>query len=72
MDNKENLTKIKNMSSLAPRVMKVSWAFDKAAVADGAIAVKYKDLIAAANPAWRRGLQSRRPVGRVAGVVDMA
>ena len=48
MYNKENLTKIKKMSSLAPELMKAFWAFDKAAVAAGAIPVKYKELIAVA------------------------
>jgi AhpD family alkylhydroperoxidase len=48
MYNKENLTKIKNMNSLAPEVMKAFWAFDKASVADGAIPAKYKELIAVA------------------------
>jgi len=36
------------MNSLAPDVMKAFWAFDKAAVADGVIPVKYKELIAVA------------------------
>ena len=36
------------MDSLAPDVMKAFWAFDKAAVADGVIPVKYKELIAVA------------------------
>lgn len=36
------------MDDLAPQVMKAFWAFDKAAVADGAIPVKYKELIAVA------------------------
>lgn len=36
------------MNSLAPDVIKAFWAFDKAAVADGAIPVKYKELIAVA------------------------
>lgn len=36
------------MDSAAPEVMKAFWAFDKAAVADGAIPVKYKELIAVA------------------------
>ena len=36
------------MNSLAPELMKAFWAFDKAAVADGAIPVKYKELIAVA------------------------
>src|SRR5881394_4036071 len=48
MYNKENLTKLKVMNSLAPEVMKAFWAFDKAAVAEGAIPVKYKELIAIA------------------------
>ena len=48
MYNKENLAKLKKMDSLAPQVMKAFWAFDKAAVADGAIPVKYKELIAGA------------------------
>lgn len=48
MYNKENLAKIKKMDSLAPEVMKAFWAFDKAAVAAGAIPVKYKELIAIA------------------------
>ena len=48
MYNKENLAKLKTMDSLAPQVMKAFWAFDKAALADGAIPVKYKELIAVA------------------------
>ena len=48
MYSKENLAKLKKMDSLAPEVMKAFWAFDKAAVADGAISVKYKELITVA------------------------
>src|ERR1700741_5353849 len=48
MYNKENLAKLRKMDALAPQVMKAFWAFDKAAVADGAIPVKYKELIAIA------------------------
>ena len=48
MYNKENLGKLKKMDGLAPQVMNAFWAFDKAAVADGAIPVKYKELIAIA------------------------
>ena len=48
MYSKEKLTTIKDMNQLAPEVMKAFWAFDKAAVADGAIPVKYKELIAIA------------------------
>jgi AhpD family alkylhydroperoxidase len=36
------------MGNLAPQVMTAFWAFDRAAVADGAIPVKYKELIAVA------------------------
>jgi len=46
MYNKENLTKIKKLNELAPEVMKAFWTFDKLAVAEGAIPVKYKELIA--------------------------
>lgn len=48
MYHKQNLTKIPRMNELAPEVMKAFWAFDKLAVADGAIPVKYKELIAVA------------------------
>jgi AhpD family alkylhydroperoxidase len=48
MYSKSNLTRIKKMDALAPEVMKAFWAFDKAAVAAGAIPVKYKELIAVA------------------------
>ena len=48
MYNKQNLTKIKKMNELAPEVMKAFWAFDKLSVAEGAIPVKYKELIAVA------------------------
>src|SRR6188472_1394922 len=48
MYNKENLARLNRMEALAPDVMKAFWAFDKAAVADGAIPVKYKELIAVA------------------------
>lgn len=48
MYNKEKLAKLKKMDSLAPQVMKAFWAFDKAAVAEGVIPVKYKELIAVA------------------------
>src|SRR4249919_2120998 len=48
MYNKNNLSRIKKMDSLAPEVMKAFWEFDRAAVAAGAIPVKYKELIAVA------------------------
>jgi AhpD family alkylhydroperoxidase len=48
MYSKANLAKFKNMERLAPEVMKTFLAFDRAAVAEGAIPVKYKELIAVA------------------------
>ena len=48
MYSKENLAKLKKMNDIAPEVLKAFWAFDKAAVAEGAIPVKYKELIAIA------------------------
>ena len=48
MYTKDNLAKLKTMNGLAPQVMEAFWAFDKAAVAEGAIPVKYKELIAVA------------------------
>jgi len=48
MYDKKNLTKIKKLNVLAPAVMKAFWEFDKLAVAEGAIPVKYKELIAVA------------------------
>lgn len=46
MYHKENLTKVKKLNELAPAVMKAFWEFDKLAVAEGAIPVKYKEFIA--------------------------
>jgi AhpD family alkylhydroperoxidase len=48
MYQQKNLTRIKKMEELAPEAMKAFWAFDKLAVAEGAIPVKYKELIAVA------------------------
>ena len=48
MHQKANLARLKQMNELAPEVMKAFWAFDKAAVAEGTIPVKYKELIAVA------------------------
>ncbi len=48
MYQKENLAKLKQLNELAPELMKAFWAFDRAAVAEGAIPVKYKELIAVA------------------------
>jgi AhpD family alkylhydroperoxidase len=46
MYTKNNLSNLETMNALAPGVMKAFWTFDKAAVAEGAIPVKYKELIA--------------------------
>jgi AhpD family alkylhydroperoxidase len=48
MYNKDNLAQLKKIDGLAPEAMKAFWAFDKAALADGAVPVKYKELIAVA------------------------
>ena len=48
MYQKENLAKLKTLNGLAPEAMNAFWAFDRAAVAEGAIPVKYKELIAVA------------------------
>ena len=46
MYSNDNLANLKKMDTLAPEIMKTFWAFDRAAVAEGAISVKYKELIA--------------------------
>lgn len=43
-----NLKKFTKLGELAPEAFKAFLAFDKAAVADGAIPVKYKELMAVA------------------------
>jgi AhpD family alkylhydroperoxidase len=48
MYRQDNLTKLKKMDALAPEAMKAFWAFDRAAVAEGAIPLKYKELMAVA------------------------
>ena len=48
MYHHQNLARVKKMNELAPELMKAFWAFDKLAVAPGAIPVKYKELIAVA------------------------
>ncbi|HXN47449.1 MAG TPA: carboxymuconolactone decarboxylase family protein [Bryobacteraceae bacterium] len=44
----KNLAKLKNLEANAPDAIKAFWAFDKAAMAAGAIPAKYKELIALA------------------------
>lgn len=48
MYDKKNLAKLKQMDGLAPEAMQAFRAFDKAALAEGAIPAKYKELIAVA------------------------
>ena len=48
MYSMSNLAKLKVMDANAPAAMQAFWAFDKAAMADGAIPVKYKELMALA------------------------
>jgi AhpD family alkylhydroperoxidase len=44
----KNLAKLKQLDANAPEKMKAFWAFDKAAMAAGAIPSKYKELMAIA------------------------
>jgi AhpD family alkylhydroperoxidase len=44
----KNLEKLKSLQTNAPEAMKAFWAFDKAAMAAGAIPTKYKELMALA------------------------
>lgn len=44
----KNLSRLKIIDANAPEAMKAFWAFDKAAMADGAIPVKYKEMMALA------------------------
>ena len=48
MYSMSNLAKLKTLDEKAPEAMKAFWAFDKAAMADGAIPGKYKELMALA------------------------
>src|SRR5665213_3881045 len=48
MYDMKNLEKLKSLQTNAPEAMKAFWAFDKAAMAPGAIPVKYKELLALA------------------------
>lgn len=48
MYDMKNLGKLKTMEAHAPDAVKAFWAFDKAAMAQGAIPVKYKELMALA------------------------
>ena len=46
MYDMKNLAKMKDIAANAPEAMKAFIAFDKAAMAEGAIPVKYKELMA--------------------------
>src|SRR5258705_8043025 len=48
MYDMKNLEKLKTLEANAPGATKAFWAFDKAAMAPGAIPVKYKELMAVA------------------------
>jgi AhpD family alkylhydroperoxidase len=48
MYDMKNLAQLKTLEANAPEAIKAFWAFDKAALAAGAIPVKYKELMALA------------------------
>src|SRR5271154_640495 len=48
MYSMDNLKKLPKLSTLAPDSTAAFWAYDKAAVAEGAIPKKYKELMAIA------------------------
>ena len=48
MYDMSNLGKLKTLDANAPAAMQAFWAFDKAAMADGAIPKKFKELMALA------------------------
>ncbi len=48
MYDMKNLSKLKTLEANAPEAIKAFWAFDKAAMAAGAIPGKYKELMALA------------------------
>lgn len=48
MYDMKNLSKLKMLDASAPEAMKAFWAFDKAAMSDGAIPSKMKELMALA------------------------
>ena len=48
MYSKDNLSKLPKLGEFAPEATTALWAYDKAALADGAIPKKYKELMAIA------------------------
>ena len=48
MYSMDNLKKFPKLAKNAPEATKAFWAYDKAALADGAVSKKYKELMAVA------------------------
>ncbi|WP_105533244.1 carboxymuconolactone decarboxylase family protein [Solimicrobium silvestre] len=48
MHSMDNLEKLKTLGELSPKTTNAFWAFDRLALADGAIPKKYKELMAIA------------------------
>ncbi len=48
MESMDNLKKFPKLAKNAPEATKAFWAYDKAALADGALPKKYKELMAVA------------------------
>jgi len=48
MYDMKNFAKLKNLQALSPEIMNAFFAFDGAVFKDGAISLKYKELIAVA------------------------
>ena len=48
MNSMDNLSRLPKMGELSPEAMTAFWAYDKAALAPGAIPKKYKELMAIA------------------------
>jgi AhpD family alkylhydroperoxidase len=48
MHSMDNLSRLPKMGELSPEAMAAFWAYDKAALAPGAIPKKYKELMAVA------------------------
>jgi AhpD family alkylhydroperoxidase len=46
--SRDNLKKLPNLAKNGPQGTKASWAYDEAALADGALSKKYKELMAVA------------------------
>jgi hypothetical protein len=64
MYDMQQIKKLPALGAKAPAAWEAFVAFDKAALADGAIPKKYKELIAVAVPLLHRDPQGRRDQGR--------